>query len=445
MLAKLREMNQPVDNRPEIIPPEFRGVALQAFTDQSPEIILSGPAGTGKSFAILWKLHYLCATNKNVRALIVRKTRESLTESALVTFENQVLGGDSEISNGAARDTRKVYRYPTGSEIIVAGLVQSRQDQRAKIMSTEYDIIYPQEAIELTLNDWEQLTTRLRNGRLPYQQIIGDTNPDSPSHWIWSRGMSGRTKLLNSRHEDNPRLHDGKDWTDYGREYLTRLDRLTGVMRARFRDGQWVQASGLVYGDVWIDGADDGNVTERAEYVPDGGPILWAVDDGYSAGSAADTRGIDPITGHYVADAHPRVILFCQQRNDGQIIVFDESYACLKLSDQHIKDAIAAGYPEPEFIVHGPGAAEIRGRFYEAGITPRQSTAKVDESIKELRGALAADVNGWRRVLVHPRCRHLRAEMAAYVCEPGTESPVKQFDHGPDALRGLIWIQRFDK
>ena len=217
MLAKLREMNQPVNKRPKLTPPEFRGMALQAFTDQSPEIILSGPAGTGKSFAILWKLHYLCATNKNVRALIVRKTRESLTESALVTFENQVLGGDSEISNGAARDTRKVYRYPTGSEIIVAGLVQSRQDQRAKIMSTEYDIIYPQEAIELTLNDWEQLTTRLRNGRLPYQQIIGDTNPDSPSHWIWSRGLSGRTKLLNSRHEDNPRLHDGQNWTEYGR------------------------------------------------------------------------------------------------------------------------------------------------------------------------------------------------------------------------------------
>ena len=151
-------------------------------------------------------------------------------------------------------------------------------------MSTEYDVIYVQEAIELQQNGWEKLTTRLRNGRLHYQQIIGDTNPDSPTHWIWSRSQSGRTQLLNSRHEDNPRLFDGQNWTPYGQEYLERLDRLTGVMRDRFKDGKWVQATGLVYGEVWSDGPDDGNVTEQAEYVPDGGPIFWAVDDGYSAG-----------------------------------------------------------------------------------------------------------------------------------------------------------------
>ena len=428
-----------------IVPPEFRGAILEGFNSTAPEVILSGAAGTGKSFACLWKLHYLSSIYKHLRCLIVRKTRESLTESALVTFEDQVLGGDHLIAQGANRNSRQVYRYSTGSEIIVAGLVQSSKDQRAKVMSTEYDVIYVQEAIELQQNDWEKLTTRLRNGRLNYQQIIGDTNPDSPTHWIWSRSQSGRTQLLNSRHEDNPRLFDGQNWTPYGLEYLERLNRLTGVMRDRFKDGKWVQASGLVYGDVWSDGPDDGNVTEQAEYIPDGGPVFWAVDDGYSAGSAPDTRGIDPITGHYVADAHPRVILFCQQKPDGRIDVFDEFYACLKLSDQHIKEARERGYPEPDYIVHGPGAAEIRGRFYEAGITPRQCTAKVDESIKELRLALAADENGWRRVRVHPRCRHMRAEFGAYVYEQGTETPIKQFDHGPDAIRGLIWIMRFER
>lgn len=293
--------------------PDLRGANHDAFYSTAPELIISGPAGTGKSFAVLWKLHYLCTQYDNIRALIVRKTRESLTESALVTYEDHVLQGEWKmLANGAARDSRRTYTYPNGSEIIVAGLVQSRADQRARVMSTEYDIIFVQEAIEVSLEEWEKLSMRVRNGRLPFQQIIGDTNPDSPLHWIWSRAQSGLTPILQSRHEDNPRMWDGNAWTDYGKDYLSRLNRLTGVMRSRFLEGQWVQASGLVYGDVWSDGPANGNVTEQADYVKEQGAILWAVDDGYSGGSASDTRGIDPITGYYAPDAHPRVILFCQ-------------------------------------------------------------------------------------------------------------------------------------
>jgi hypothetical protein len=430
-----------------LIPPEFRGSSRVLFSSRDKEQIISGPAGTGKSFACLWKLHYLAATKKDLRLAIVRKTRESLNESALVTYEQQVIGGTdyAYLADGPKRESRHTYDYPTGSQISIFGLTQSNRDQRAKIMSTEFDVIYVQEAIELQLDDWEKVTTRLRHGALPYQQIIGDTNPDSPLHWIWSRQLSGRLSFLNSVHEDNPRLYDAKSktWTPYGTEYLERLNRLTGVMRDRFRDGKWVQASGLIYGDVWDE--NNGSVTEAAEYEPNAGNVVWACDDGYSAGSAPHTRGIDPITGFYVGDAHPRVILFCQLKPDGHVDIFDESYACLKLSNEHIAEALKRDYPEPDWAAHGPGAAEIRGRFFEAGITPRQCTAKVDESIKELRGALATDANGWRRVRVHPRCRNLRAEMSAYVYETGGEVPVKQFDHGEDAARGLIWLLRWEK
>ena len=44
-------------------------------------------------------------------------------------------------------------------------------------MSTECDMISRQEATELELADWLALTTRLRNGVMPYQQLIADCNP----------------------------------------------------------------------------------------------------------------------------------------------------------------------------------------------------------------------------------------------------------------------------
>lgn len=206
----------------------------------------------------------------------------------------------------------------------------------------------------------------------------------------------------------------------------------------------FTHAAGLIYGGVWSDGPEDGNVTELAEYVEGAGPVYWALDDGYSAGSATKSAGLNRELGMYAADAHPRVFLFCQRKPDGHLDVFYENYACLVLSDVHIETMQALPYPAPEFAVHGPGSAEIRGRLQAAGIYARQSTADVDESIKELRRALAPDANRWRRTRVHPRCTMVRKEFAAYRYEPGSEKPIKAFDHGPDALRGLIWSLRYE-
>ena len=61
-----------------------RGAARQLFANKDREVLLAGPAGTGKSRACLEKLH-LAALQRPIRAAIIRKTRASLTQSALVT------------------------------------------------------------------------------------------------------------------------------------------------------------------------------------------------------------------------------------------------------------------------------------------------------------------------------------------------------------------------
>lgn len=198
----------------------------------------------------------------------------------------------------------------------------------------------------------------------------------------------------------------------------------------------FTNAAGLVY-DVWSDGPADGNVTEEAEYVEGGGSIYWACDDGY-----AGER--DPTTGHFSADSHPRVFLLVQERGDGRLCVFAEDYRVKALSDGHIAAIQGLSYPEPDYVALDSSAAELRGRLTQAGLYTRGKPAKVDESIKATRRMLAADSNGWRRILVHPRCKHLRAELASYRYDPQSEAPIKQFDHGPDALRYLAWTKRLE-
>jgi hypothetical protein len=198
----------------------------------------------------------------------------------------------------------------------------------------------------------------------------------------------------------------------------------------------FTNAAGLVY-DVWSDGPADGNVTEEAEYVPDGGSIYWACDDGY-----AGER--DPASGHFSADSHPRVFLLVQERADGCLCVFREDYRVRTLSDAHISDIAALDYPAPDYVALDSSAAELRGRLQQAGYYTRGKPSRVEESIKVTRNMLAADANGVRRVLVHPRCKHLRAELASYRYDPQSGAPIKQFDHGPDALRYLAWTKRLE-
>jgi PBSX family phage terminase large subunit len=245
LLTKLREGDRLMfDLRPAYTP---HGAAADLHAYNGREIVISGPAGTGKSRGCLEKLHRYALKYPHMRALIVRKTRASLTESGLVTFEQHVLGSHgtgSGIATDILRRNRQSYRYPNGSEIIVGGL-----DRASRIMSTEFDLIFVQEATELTENDWESLLTRLRHDKMPFQQLIADCNPDHPEHWLKKRAESGRVRMLFSRHEDNPALYDTaqSQWTDLGREYIAVLDALTGVRYHRLRHGKWMQAEGAVY------------------------------------------------------------------------------------------------------------------------------------------------------------------------------------------------------
>jgi phage terminase large subunit len=358
----------------------------------------------------------------------VRKTRESLSETGLFTFETYVLGREHPlvIDGKPQRRFRQVYSYPNGAQIVVGGL-----DKPSKIMSTEYDIVFVQEATELQERDWQALLTRLRNNALPYQQLIADCNPDAPTHWLYLRCLSDAAQLLHSHHEDNPRLYDDGEWTPEGRDYLAKLDSLTGTEHERLRWGKWVQASGLVY-DMW----SDDNVTADADYTPGAGPVLWGVDDGM--------QGERDSTGLYTLNSHPRVFLLAQLRHDGRLCIFAEHHTIKTLSDTQLGDVLALPYPFPDYAAVDKSASDLRARMHQAGVETRNSPSSVEESIKTLQHMIAPDTNDWRRVLVHPRCKLVRHEMVSYQRHQATGAPIKNNDHAMDALRYLAWTVRYD-
>lgn len=259
--------------------------------------LTNGFVPTHNSLAAATKI-YLCASKyPGMRALIARKTRESLSESTLVTWEQRVVPEGHPILNGSQRRMRQVYTFPNGSEIVVGGM-----DKPQKIMSTEYDMAMCPEATELNEEDWGAISTRLRNGKMPYQQIIADCNPSYPRHWLKQRCDDGKTTMILSKHEDNPLLFDQKTGqiTVFGMNYLAKLDKLPHLQRERLRYGKWVQAEGSVY-DEW-----DERIHVVDDFpIPPEWPRYWGIDWGY---------------------LNPLVVHFYAMDNDGRLILFRELY-----------------------------------------------------------------------------------------------------------------------
>ena len=109
---------------------EPRGGALALLLCRDPEVLLEGPAGTGKTFAALWKLHLSAIKYAGMHGLLLRKTQTSLKASTLVTYREKILGPNTPVRFWAARgDESAHYLYPSGSKLYIGGM-----DNPSKVM-----------------------------------------------------------------------------------------------------------------------------------------------------------------------------------------------------------------------------------------------------------------------------------------------------------------------
>jgi len=300
-----------------------RGGCLAVMNEREEEVLVSGPAGTGKSRACLEKIFAICLKTPNVRGLILRKTLASLGSTALVTWRRYVvaealLTGDVVYYGGSSEEPPQ-YRFKNGSTVVIGGL-----DKPTRIMSAEYDIIYIQEATEITLDDLELVKTRLRNWTIGFQQLVMDCNPAGDKHWLKLRADEGLTNLIESRHEDNPFLFnaDGSK-TAKGEHYITNiLDKLTGVRHKRLRLGLWVSAEGIVYEEFdpyvhvlpWTYLDDEGE--EVLITFPDDWTRYWVVDFGF---------------------VHPFVLKCYAESPEGDLYMYREIYMTQRTVSEHCK------------------------------------------------------------------------------------------------------------
>lgn len=396
-----------------------RGGASLMFKSHGPAVLIDGPAGTGKTHAVLEKVWGLANKYPGTRALLVRKTRASLTESVLVTWETKVCPPGDPILDGPTRAHRQSYVFPNGSVVVCGGL-----DNPDRIMSTEYDLVAVFEATEATEDDAEKLQTRLRNGVMPYQQIIFDCNPGAPTHWLKKMSDDGRATRFPSRHEDNPSVTP---------EYLGVLDRLTGHRHARLRLGLWAAAEGVVYPEF-----------DAAIHIIDAMPAGWerwrkfrAIDFGYT---------------------NPFVCQWWAVDSDGRMYLYREIYHTQRTVADHAKEIRRLSIGEVYEATVADHDAEDRATLAQEGISTIAARKDVTVGIQAVAARLRAAGDGKPRLFILRDCRvgqdaALREakkptctaeEWDGYVWnktkegKPTKEDPLKVDDHGLDTLRYAV-------
>lgn len=396
---------------------EPKGASRSLFSYHGPEAMIDGPAGTGKTLGSCWRIHLAAMKHPGMRALMVRKVQEDLTASAVVTYNERVLGtGNFGVrAFGGSRFEPPSFQYQNGSRVFVGGL-----DKANKVMSREYDIVYVNEATEVAEDDWENLTTRTRWGVMPYQQVWGDCNPQGPGHWIHKRSSRGQLRMFNSVHQDNPALWNERlqQWTPAGQLYIDKLSALTGFRRDRLLLGKWTAAEGAVY--PMFDRRT--HVREMTDLALEGwATVLW----------------LD------VGTRNPTALLTARFAGD-RIHIQRELYQ-RGMSSDAITDAVVKEYrgSRATYVVVDPSSAGLIASLQDHGLTVRKGTNDVQEGIRRVTSVLESVRDGVPDLTIDPSCENWIDEAETYRYPDGgrsnSDNPIKEFDHALDATRYGIW------
>lgn len=416
---------------------------IEPWGDVSPVILFTGSAGGGKSRLAAEKINGFCLKYPHAMAVMLRKTRESMTNSTVLFMEREIIARQLGIRHYPSKNR---FEYSNGSILAYGGMKNEEQREQIRSIGQKggVDILWLEEANKFTEDDFNEVRARMRGNAAPWLQVILSTNPDAPTHWINRRLIiGGEAKVYYSKATDNPNNPPA---------YLEALASLTGVMGKRLRDGKWVQAEGAVYEDY------DAEIHAIDWFDP---PKEWrrirAIDFGYT----------NPFVCQWWAiDGDDRMYLY-REIYMSQVIVEDHAKKIKELEYWLIEneEGEPEKNPDKEKIETSVSDhdAEDRATLDRYGIATRPATKAVSPGIQavEKRLVIAGDkkarlflmrgslVEQDRRLFDKRKPTSTLEEIEGYVWpksndgRPVKEAPVKENDHGMDAMRyGVMYVDR---
>jgi len=233
-------------------PTKVQQKALELLKGSAKHILLFGGSRSGKTTVLVMAIIYRACKYSGSRHLICRyrakDARSSVLHETLVPWLKKTVGEKNfklNVHDG-------FIQLWNGSEIWIGGL--GDKEQVDKILGHEYNTIYFNEVSQITYSAITTAYSRLAmHTEGCKNRFFYDCNPASPMHWaykVFIRKLEPRTDEALERPTlyDSMVLNPADNVENLAEDYIDDiLDNLPEKQKARFKDGLWVKAEGVVY------------------------------------------------------------------------------------------------------------------------------------------------------------------------------------------------------
>ena len=229
---------------PSLLPSETQPhIDMMTYTGSG--IVAEGPARTAKTIRNLRKLFALHAKHKGLRSCIVRTNSVDLNDTIRWDIINTVLRYpfSDPMSQIKQQGGERFFHhlYLNEGDMKLGGM-----NRPGSILGGKYDVIMLSELSQFTEEQFQMLKTRctgdsakwrLNDGTI-VSQMLGDTNPDRPDHWMYQYEDDGLLKFVKFDFIDNPYYFRKNRWSRVGKTSVDELDKtLVGIYHDRYFKG----------------------------------------------------------------------------------------------------------------------------------------------------------------------------------------------------------------
>lgn len=377
------------------------GTTENLLTSTKRLIVLYGGAGSGKSRFGVQRSIYKALKSKR-KFLVVRKVTNTIRDSIFAEFK-EVLSQFRLLEHCKVSESNFTIKLPNGSEFIFKGI---DDPERIKSISGLTDLLL-EEATELTLDDFTQLSLRLRS-RKGNDQILLMYNPVSKTNWVYKHFHEGQ-KPDNCIVAHTNYLHNKFLPQSY-------IDSLQDMMRSNpvyykiYALGQFASLSRTVYTDYKV---LDFNYHKLLK---EGHKAYFSVDFGYTN------------------DPTAFMAIIADEVNK-RLYVFDEHYEKHMLNSDIVEMIERKGYSK-EVITADSAEPKSIEELKRSGIRRVKAARKGKDSV--LHGIQFIQQF---ELIVHPRCTNFHMELENYTWKKDKftneymNTPIDSFNHLLDAMR----------
>lgn len=294
-------------------PSEKQKLFLRAYTKH---IAFGGARGGGKSWSVRTKSKLLAMRYAGIKILIVRRTYPELINNHINILRQELIG------IAKYNDKDKVLKFSNGSSINFQYCAKDGDLDR--LQGTEYDIIFLDEATQLSEYQMKTITACLRGVNDFPKRVYYTCNPGGQGHQYIKRIFIDKRYDEGENPEDYTFIQslvtDNKVLMESQPDYIRQLEALPPKLREAWLYGSWDVYEGQFF-EEFADKPDHyedrqwTHVIEPFE-IPDGWQIFRSFDWGYN---------------------HPFSIGWYACDYDGVIYRILELYGCTKTPNEGVK------------------------------------------------------------------------------------------------------------